>query len=140
MKFEVEPYGNKYRFDQESDIVEISYGITGLRLTVVASTTAFTSIYLDVHFDNIFGFRFLDEGDLIAYWESDSFKSNHHIYQIMSGGWLTGESLPDGILSVTSSIEPQEWLIATTNGCITVLGNEPIIRELSNARISSESS
>ncbi len=138
MKFEVEPFGNEYRLDQESDIIEVNYGITGLRLTVIAATTMFTDIYLDIHFDYVGGFRFLDEGDLIAYWQSEAFNSNYHIYKILSGGWANGEPLPEGILSAKSTFKSIEWFIATTNGCLNVLGSEPIIREFSNPSISSK--
>jgi hypothetical protein len=140
MKFEIEPFGKEYRFDQESDIIELNYGITGLRLTVIAATTLFTNIYLDIHFSNVSGFRFLDEEDLIAYWENDGFKSNHHIYKILSGGWSNGEPLPDGIMSVHSSFESAiEWFIATTNGCINIIsGTEPSVKKFSNNTISSK--
>lgn len=138
MKFDVEPFGNEYRLDQQSDIIEVNYGITGLRLTVIAATTMFTDIYLDIHFDYAGGFRFLDEGDLIAYWESEAFNSNHHIYKVLSGGWANGEPLPVGILSAISSFEEIEWFIKTRNGCMNVLGSEPMVREFSNTSISSK--
>jgi hypothetical protein len=138
MKFEVIPYGKEYRFDQVSDIVEIIFTKTGLRVTVVAATSMFTDIYLDIHFANCNAFRFLEDGDLIAYWESESFKSNHHIYEILSGGWSNGDFLELGILSITSELGIREWFIATTNGCMTILsGEEPQVREFTNTSISS---
>jgi hypothetical protein len=75
---------------------------------------------------------------LIAYWESDVFKTNHHIYKIISGGWANGEPLPSGILSVTSAVEITEWFVATTNGCMNILGSEPTFIEFSNTSISSK--
>lgn len=138
MDIKIEPFGNEYRLDQTSDIIEVNYGITGLRLTVIAATTKFTDIYLDVHFEYASGFRFLDEGDLIAYWESEAFSSNHHIYKVLSGGWANGEPLPNGILSARSTFEMPEWFIKTTNGCMNVLGDEPKVREFTNASISSK--
>jgi hypothetical protein len=138
MKFEVKPHGKKYRFDQESNIIEVIYTRTGLRIIVIAATSMFTNIFLDIHFNNISGFRLLDEGDLIAYWESEAFNSNDHIYEILAGGWSNGEPIPDGILSKREFIGFREWFIATTNECITVLsGEEPQVREFTNASISS---
>ncbi|HXG85400.1 MAG TPA: hypothetical protein VNI84_15370 [Pyrinomonadaceae bacterium] len=138
MQFEVKPFGKKYRFDQESNITDVVYTISGLRITVIAATSMFTDIYIDIHFSSVSGFRLLDEGNLTAYWESEAFNSNHHIYEVLSGGWSNGEALPDGILSSREFIGFREWFIATTNECITVLsGEEPQIREITNPSISS---
>lgn len=93
MQFEVEPRGKQYRFDQESDITEIFYTSSGLRIVVVAATSMFSNILLEIYFSNVRGFRFLDEADLIAYWETNAFDSNHHVYKILSGGWSNGEEL-----------------------------------------------
>lgn len=138
MQFEVKPYGKQYRFDQQSDITDLIYTGSGLRITVIAATSMFTNVYLDVHFSNTAGFRLLDEGNLIAYWESGAFGSNHHVYEVLSGGWSNGEPLPEGILSGRELINYREWFIATTNKCITVLsGGEPLIREITNSSVSS---
>lgn len=138
MQFEVKPHGKEYRFDQESNITEVIYTRTGLRIIVIAATSMFTNIFLDIHFSNIIGFRLLDEGNLIAYWESEAFNSNHHIYEILSGGWSNGEPIADGILSNREFIGYREWFIVTTNECITVLsGEEPQVREFTNTSISS---
>lgn len=138
MRFEVTPYGKQYRFDQESDITDLFYTTSGLRITVIAATSMFTNIYLDIHFSSTAGFRLLDEGNLIAYWESGAFRSNYHVYEVLSGGWTNGEPLPDGILSNREFINYREWFIATTNKCMTVLsGDEPLIREITNPSISS---
>ncbi|HEX8248734.1 MAG TPA: hypothetical protein VF599_11210 [Pyrinomonadaceae bacterium] len=138
MQFEASPYGKEYRFDQQSDITDVIYASSGLRITVIAATSMFTNVYLDIHFSSVSGFRLLDEGNLIAYWESGAFESNHHVYEVLSGGWSNGEPLPDGILSVRELIDYREWLIATTNQCITVLSaDEPLIREITNPSVSS---
>lgn len=138
MQFEVRPYGKEYRFDQVSDITDVIYTSSGLRITVIAATSMFTNVYLDIHFSSVSGFRLLDEGNLIAYWESGAFNSNHHVYEVLSGGWSNGEPLPDGILSVRELVDYREWLIATTNQCITILSaDEPLIREITNSSVSS---
>lgn len=137
MQFKIKPYGNEYNFDRQSDIIELIFSVTGLRVTVITGSSKFTNVYLDIHFKNINGFRLLDEGDLIAYWESGLFNVNHHIYEILSGGWSNGESLESGMLSVSSSIGTKEWFIATTNRCLTVLSSsEPQINEFINSSIS----
>lgn len=138
MLFESKPYGKEYRFDQESNVIELTYNQAGLRIVIVAATSMFTNVFLEIHFNNINGFRMLGEENLIAYWETEKFKSNHHIYEILSGGWTSGEPLADGILSTSEFISYREWFIATTNDCVTVLSSEePHIREFTNASISS---
>ena len=138
MQFEVKPHGKEYRFDQESYIIEVSYTRTGLRIIVSAATSMFTNIFLEVRFNNISGFWLLDQRDLIDYWESEAFKSNYHIYEILSGGWSNGEPIADEILSNREFIGYREWFIVTTSECITVLSSEePQVREFTNASIGS---
>ena len=133
MNLEVKTFGNEYFFDdeEESNIEELFYSYSGLRIIVKTKKGKFVPVLLEIFFRYVNSFRCLDEGDLIAYWESDKFQSQHHIYRIFSGGWSNGELLQSGILSVASSIEPQEWFIETSNLCLTVLsGSEPQLREL----------
>lgn len=135
--FEVRPYGDRYRFDQESDITDVIYTSSGLRITVIAATSMFTNIYLELHFSSVSGFRMLDEGDLLGYWESKAFQTDHHLYEIISGGWATGEIISDGILSRNFDPNYREWFVATTNRCMNVLSDdEPMIREIGNGSIS----
>ncbi len=131
MRFEVEPRGKQYRFDQESDVTEIMYTYSGLRIVVVAATSMFSNVLLEVYFSNVRGFRFLDEGDLLAYWIDKAFDSNHHVYKILSGGWSNGEVIETGILDVSKGFEVEEWFVVTTNGCLSILsGIEPRIEEI----------
>jgi hypothetical protein len=133
MNFEVKPFGKQYRFDQQSDISDVVYTSSGLRITVIAATSMFTNVYLDIHFDDVAGFRLLDEGDLLGYWESRAFdQSKHHIYEILSGGWATGEVVDDGVLSRNESVNPyREWFVNTSNLCMNILSEqEPLIREV----------
>ena len=131
MKLEVKGFGKQYSFKQESDIIEVFHTESGLRVVVIASIDDFNQTYLEFLFRYSRGYRFLDEGDFIAYWESKMFDSNQHLYEILSGGWSNGEILESGIMSVSSSLGFREWFIVTTNGCMTVLSNdEPFIREL----------
>jgi hypothetical protein len=140
MTIKAEPFGKEYRLDQQSDIVEVTFSYTiGLRLTVIAATTMFTNIYLDLHFPSVIGFRYLDESDFPNFGESKDIHSNHHVYKILSGGWATLEPLPPELSSVTVEFEPFEWFIKTTNGCMNVLSSgEPVMREFTNGSISSK--
>ena len=118
----VEGFGLTHTTEQhESDIyslVDVKEGLTILIDTVDENGD---SRDLKVHFKYANGFRFLDEGDLIYYWQSKVFNSPHHVFKIISGGWSNGESVEKGILSVSKAIETTEWFVTTTNGCVNVI-------------------
>ncbi|MDT4291013.1 hypothetical protein RO575_15710 [Methylomonas sp. MO1] len=106
---------------------------SGLRVVVGTNHSGNNeSLWVEYHFDAPRGFRFLDEGDLIRYWESGVFTHGYHLFEITTGGWLEQETQLPGMLSVTSAVGTfREWFICTTNGCINVLSvKEPLIREL----------
>jgi hypothetical protein len=86
---------------------------------------------LEVYFRRVQAYRFLDEGDLIAYWQTEKFQSPHHVYEIKQGGWLAGETIEPGILDVAKSFETREWFISTSNGCMNVLAaRSPVLKDL----------
>ena len=126
MNIEAKPLGNRYRFDgKESDIIEVFHSLSGLRMTVQTWIDSINKSLLQVYFRRVQAYRYLDEGDLIAYWESEKFKSPYHVYEITNGGWITGEILEPGILSIAKSVEPREWFVSTTNGCMNILADCP---------------
>lgn len=110
------------------DVYELTYTRTGLRVIVTGFYIGTKkSAYMEVFFPNVQGFRCLDEGDLIRFWESEQLRSKNCVYQIHDGGWLS-ESVP-GVLSVTGSVGfSHEYLIATGDYCASVLSTvEPRI-------------
>ena len=126
MNIKAQPLGNEYRFDgQESDIVEVFDTLSGLRILVLTWVDSIKETLLEVYFRRVRAYRHLDEGDLIADWETDTFRTPHHVYEITSGGWLTGEPLAPGILTISTVCEMREWFICTTNGCMNVLAAVP---------------
>ena len=126
MNIEAQPLGNEYRFDRkESDIVEVFDSLSGLRIIVSTWIDSINESLLEVYFRRVRGYRYLDEGDLIAYWQSEKFRTPHHVYEITSGGWITGETQEPGILEISKSFELREWFICTTNGCMNVVAAEP---------------
>lgn len=131
MKIEVQPLGNEYRFeDKESDIVEVFCTRSGLRIVVSTSLDSVNKALLEVYFRDVRAYRYLDEGDLLGYWQSGKFRSPHHVYEITKGGWLAEEQ--PGLLEVTRAMQGyREWFISTTNGCMTVLASvPPVLKDL----------
>ncbi len=126
MNIKAQPLGNEYRFGgKESDIVEVFGSLSGLRIIVTTWIDEVNERLLEVYFRRVRGYRYLDEGDLIAYWKTETFRTSHHVYEITDGGWLRGEPLEPGILEISHSFEMREWFIATTNGCMNVLAAHP---------------
>jgi hypothetical protein len=76
-------------------------------------------------FDGPRGFRLLDEGDLIRYWESRKFEPGYHLFELTAGGWREQETTLPGMLSVSDAIGAREWFVATTNQCMNVLAADP---------------
>ena len=122
MNIEARPLGHEYRFDgKESDIVEVFDSVSGLRIIVATWIDEVNEILLEVYFRRVQGYRHLDEGDLIAYWKEETFRTPHHVYEITNGGWLSGEAFQEGILEIARSFIYREWFICTTNGCMNVI-------------------
>lgn len=117
--------GPRYAQHVESDVVELSYA-SG-HLLVVADTRSADGQNLHVHFefDGPRGFRVLDEGDLIRYWEAGIFAPGYHLFEITRGGWRQQETQTPGMLSVSDAIGSREWFVATTNTCVNVLCAAP---------------
>ena len=126
MNLEVQPLGNEHYLEKkESDIVEVFHTLSGLRIIVSTWTDSINEVLLEVYFRSVQAYRYLDEGDLIAYWQNEKVRTPHHVYEITNGGWLTGERLEPGILDIAKSFEMREWFVATTNGCMNVISAVP---------------
>ena len=124
---EVEGFGPKHSEKRhESDISSVVYSRAGLTILINTVAKSGERTVLKVRFNWARGFRYLDEGDLQYYWETQLFTVPQHVFKILSGGWSNGEALQPAVLTVTTALETDEWFIVTTNGCITVLsGAEP---------------
>lgn len=132
MRIDATPLGTLYTTRNESDICELALGPPGLRVVVDTNPNGSeTQLFVEYHFDAPRGFRFLDEGDLIRYWESKVFTRGYHLFEISRGGWLEQEAQLSGMLNVTGAVGTyKEWFICTTNGCINILSaSPPLVRE-----------
>ena len=124
MKIQATEYGFKHHDGVfVSDIVSVFDSKDGLKIQIeTVSEDGFPGV-LAVLFDNVSGYRFLDEGDLYYYFSSVAFTKPYHIYKVLAGGWVNGEISQPDLLQVSKAMNIQEWFVATNNGCITVLSN-----------------
>lgn len=130
MNIEALPLGKKYYQPYESHIQTVVDSKDGFDVVISTKSIVDECVELCIHFDCVCSYRYLDEGDLMRYWESKAFTSPHHIFEILSGGWSNGEVQESGMMSVISVSSYREWFIVTANGCLNVLSvAEPCIKE-----------
>ncbi len=98
-------------------IESLSYNLDELKIIVVADSV----IRIEVIFYQPIGFRCLDEGDMLEYWENAEVTKNW-ILQIHDSGWLSQESMRNGFLSNRSEVK--EYLIKGLNDCVSVLDSD----------------
>lgn len=134
MKIIAEPKSKSYPEKNLYDIGELSLGVSGLRIVVTAIDKLNKELtQIEIHFEVARGFRVLDEGDLLAYWQAKVFEPGYCLYEITSGGWLEQENQFPDMLTVTNAVGHfREWFICTANNCVNVLSvHPPLIREFS---------
>lgn len=133
MEMIIDKIGKEYfSKNRESDIVDFQWTVFGLKITISTWKSSEKQIGIEYEFAGFNGFRYLDEGDFLGYWNLPDFKSGFHLFRIIKGGWKSGEVTENGILDVSRAVdELNEFFIATTNGCLTVLAYEkPTITEI----------
>jgi hypothetical protein len=77
-------------------------------------------VYLE--FQQIGGYRVLDEGQLSAFWNKES-RTDGWLWEIRSGGWFALESTrPDFVMGLTPlGNGPREFLVLGINDCVSVI-------------------
>jgi len=112
-----------YKIGSNPVILGVHYDLASL---VIPYDTDFDGIELDIIFDNPRGFRCLDEGDLLNYWEND-FLVKNWMFEIKSGGWMDQESQGGGFLS--KELGFKEFMICGVDYCVNILSSsQPIVK------------
>jgi hypothetical protein len=133
MNPEVKPVDGSEVEANHDDIVELSLGPSGLRIVIASYGRDDDDRFLEVLFYGARGFRYLDEGDLLAYWRSGVFAPRKHsVFEITGGGWIEQERT-QGMLDTTDAVGGfREWVIVTSNGCLNIISKiPPTLRKLS---------
>jgi len=106
-------------------IAGLSYSTNPHLLVINYHSNGNKDIDYDVIFEQPRGFKCLNEGDMINYWESKQLADNW-LFEIMSGGWLDQEDHAGGFSS--KALGFREFLIMGVDDCVSVISNkEPII-------------
>jgi len=116
-----------FESDTTVDIDEITFDKECL--TIVVKSKCWS---IKVHFDAIYGFRVLDEGDLGEFWSKCNLKTGW-CFEVIDGGWNALEKTRDHF--VTGKLyQPKEYLIIGLNECVSVLAFEqPEVVETSSS-------
>lgn len=102
-------------FPQGSEVISVSYEPDTLAIGLGAGQT--------VRFDDIVGFRVLDERDLLEFWP-ECFAQHGGLFEVFEGGWLEQESARRGFLSATDGPKLREFLVTGPNSCVNVFTHE----------------
>lgn len=104
------------------EIIDISYDLLTLKITL-----EFENKWVYVIFKNVIGFRVLDEGNLLGFWDEDV-RTSGWIWKVESGGWFELEKLRSGFLAQNHGDSHNEFLILGINDCVSIIAeSNPII-------------
>ena len=123
---ESEVLGPKYWSGKfENDIKSVFFEQDRLVILVDTKNEVGEDAVLQISFEWIVAFRFMDEANMTYYSNLPLITSTFHLYKILSGGWSNGEVRQQGILDASAGVY-SEYLVATNNGCIQILiGDAP---------------
>ncbi len=120
MPLQIVPVDAETEMLSNSDIARVSFNGRAL-VVVVAQATAGAGKFAGTQytFDEVSGFRLLDESDLVRYWRSDGYPGHHHLYFVEAGGWAEEQFNLEGVTE-----KRREWLVVTGNGCLNVFAHD----------------
>ncbi len=129
----VEAFGPAIPDLRHSDLCDLSLGSCGLRVAVFfGEDNDGNEKFVEVVFTTPRAFRYLDEGDLLPYWQSGAFDTSRHlVFEIKRGGWAEQEER-SGMFNVTAAVGiHREWFVASSNACLNVISAAgPLVRVL----------
>ena len=103
-----------------SEILRIEYSLGGMTVYVRdVEGNGFAVVFEDVR-----GYRVLDERNLAEYWPECS-EPNGRIFEVESGGWLDQERRRPLFLEFELIADLKEFLVAGIEDCVSVLCVEP---------------
>ena len=118
-EIQVETYKQALKYEGLPDVFRVEYdGKLRILLSFGSSDNP-----VHVVFDSVRGYRVLDEGDLLEFWEPDS-RAEGWLWRVIKGGWLDLESTRTGFVSGYSN-DFEEYLVLGQNECVSVISSSP---------------
>ena len=104
------------------EIIHITYDLWSLRITLQFKGYD-NPVYIE--FRDIVGFRVLDEGDLIEFW-NPGIRTEGWLWTVEAGGWFELEKCRPGFVSGTFHNCLHEFLVLGVDDCVSVMtSSEP---------------
>jgi hypothetical protein len=107
------------------EITDLHYDLWTLKIRL-----QFIDIIQPVYltFTNVEGFRVLDEGNLMEFWNNET-RANGWLWKVEKGGWHDQEKERDGYFTGKAHlVDYDEYMIVGMNDCLNVItSTEPII-------------
>ena len=109
------------------ELVDLSFDLWTLKVKLEFPDLQ-NPIYLT--FKNVEGFRVLDEGNLMEFWNNET-RSNGWLWKVKKGGWHDQEKERDGFFTGKAHLaDYDEYMIVGIGMCLNLIGGiEPIITE-----------
>ncbi len=109
-----------YRFQSKAALTAVRYDT---RVLAVQLTSPGDGVIASLEFEDVVGFRLLDEGNLLEFWPNCS-SAHGWLFRIERGGWFDQELTRKGFLH-DKSTGICEYFVASQNDCINVLAGTP---------------
>ena len=112
--------------DGKVELVDIHYDLDKLEITISLNNQENDK---KIIFEEVCGFRALDEGDLFSWWKETNLTKGW-CFEVSEGGWFDFErQRKDFVSGSTNSY--REFLVIGVDLCVSVITNEePTIHEL----------
>ncbi|MYM90343.1 hypothetical protein GTP91_24620 [Rugamonas sp. FT82W] len=121
------PVSNDCTFQSQLDLTNVRLDWGNLAVTLMSGGDRKVVI---AKFEEVVGFRVLDEGDLLEFWPVCA-SDNGWLFEIQENGWFDLEASRPGFLR-EKGLGVSEYFIASQNSCISILsGGAPMIEILS---------
>ena len=119
-EIKVESYEKALKYEALPEVFRVDYDLWELRISLSFENNK-EPVY--VVFDSTRGYRVLDEGDLLEFWNPES-RAEGWLWKVLKGGWSELESTRDGFVTgVIGGYE--EYLILGENECVSVISSSP---------------
>jgi len=112
MGIKARPFGFQEKIDWGADIHSVAYDG---RLVIGVKRSRNENGVIRITFNQVDGFRLLDEVQLAHYWVREDFPLGYPLLEVIEDGWANEEDERLGYVQ-----QQREWMIVTAGACVSV--------------------
>lgn len=104
--------------------IVVSISSEGALLDVVVDVHGPTTKRIRVRFEELVGYRVLDERDLPQFWHSaqnQGARQGCGLYEVTSGGWADDHEAQSPVMAAGAYPQLREWIVSSEDWCVSVL-------------------